>query len=214
MSLREMAEFKYHVSNHWNAMLRCVLHGDEHHARKSSGSKTSENRINVVTQRVMIRMLVTAVQFEVMNIGNLSTGQDKVVPMTRLEDDDTEFLDAQRTALVGSFRSTSANIKVSTTKQGTTANNLKTQEELTMALLRELPQLLVSFKSEASILQSLTSLPQYFCTLFIDLYETNQLTFFTFSILLQSILRSCLLQNMQYQVFSTYPVARRMYKRC
>lgn len=167
MSLREMPEYKHYVSNHWNAMLRCVLHGDEHHARKSSGSKTSENRINIVTQRVMIRMLVTAVQFEVMNIGSLSTGKDKVAPTTRLDDDDTEFLDAQRTALLGSFQSASTTSSTTTTQKGTAAYNMKTQEDLTMALLRELPQLLVSFKSETSILQSLTTLPQYFRTLFI-----------------------------------------------
>ena len=166
MSLREMPEYKQYVSNQWNAMLRCVLHGDEHHARKSTGSKKSENRINLVTQRVMIRMLVTAVQFEVMNIGNVATAKDKVTPMNRLDDDDTELLDAHRSALMGSFHSASVANNSSITKKGTSANDVKTHEELTMSILRELPQLLVSFKSETSILQSLTCLPQYFRTLF------------------------------------------------
>jgi hypothetical protein len=168
MSLREMPEFKHYVSQHWNAMLRCVLHGDEHHSRNSSKSNKKETRINIVTQRVLIRMLVTAVQFEVMNIGHHSTGKDKVVPMTRLDDDDTEFLDAQRTALIGSFQSASMTA-TNTSKKAAASNNAKTQEDLTMALLRELPQLLVSFKSETSILQSLTTLPQYFCTFLNDL---------------------------------------------
>ena len=169
MSLREMPEYKHYVSQHWNAMLRCVVHGDEHHSRKSTGSKKNENRINIVTQRVLIRMLVTAVQFEVMNIGHPSTGKDKVVPMTRLDDDDAEFLDAQRTAMIGTFQSGSTTA-VTTSKKGAATQNVKSQEELTMVLLRELPQLLVSFKSETPILQSLTTLPQYFCMFRHDLF--------------------------------------------
>lgn len=160
-----MPEFKHYVTQHWNAMLRCVLHGDEHHSRNRTDSNKKETRISTVTQRVLIRMLVTAVQFEAMNIGNRSSGKDKVAPMTHLDDDDIEFLDAQRTALVGSFQqSATATTTTNASKKSTTSNNTKTQEEFTMALLRELPQLLVTFKSETSILQSLTFLPQYFCT--------------------------------------------------
>ena len=178
MSLREMPEYKHYVSQHWNAMLRCVLHGDEHHSRKSTGSKKSENRINIVTQRVLIRMLVTAVQFEVMNIGYHSTGKDKVATMTRLDDDDTELFDAQRAALMTSFQSapsTAAATTTHTSKKAAMPNSAKTQEDLTMSLLRGLPQLLVSFKSETSILQSLTTLPQYFCTSLSGFYVSNDL---------------------------------------
>ena len=172
MSLREMPEFKHFVSQHWNAVLRCVLHGDEHHSRKSIESNKKETRISTVTQRVLIRMLVTAVQFEVMNIGNHLMGRDKVTPMTRLDDDDTELLDAQRTALIGSFMTTSSTF-TNKSKKAALSSNAKTQEDLTMALLRELPQLLISFKSETSILQSLTTLPQYFCTFFIGTCQIN-----------------------------------------
>ncbi len=114
----------------------------------------------------MIRMLVAAVQFEVMNIDQHSKGKDKVVPMILMDDGDSEFLEAQRSALIASFQSTAASTssKNATSKNGATSNNAKTQEELTMALLRELPQLLVSFKSDTSIVKSLTTLPQYFRT--------------------------------------------------
>jgi hypothetical protein len=154
-------------------------------------------------------MLVTAVQFEAMNIGNRSSGKDKVAPMTHLDDDDIEFLDAQRTALVGSFQqSATATTTTNASKKSTTSNNTKTQEEFTMALLRELPQLLVTFKSETSILQSLTLLPQYFCTFLPDLYHIISCTFST------KFFTWYCFHFAQYRVFSTYPVERRMYKHC
>ena len=195
-------------------MLRCVLHGDEHHSRKSTGSKKNENRINIVTQRVLIRMLVTAVQFEVMNIGHPSTGKDKVAPMTRLDDDDSEFLDAQRTAMIGTFQSGSTTA-VTTSKKGAATQNVKSQEELTMVLLRELPQLLVSFKSETPILQSLTTLPQYFCMFRHDSFILLQgFLFCQISYFLDSTPSMLFFFLLQYQVFSTYPVARRRCKHC
>ena len=41
-------------------------------------------------------------------------------------------------------------------------NSSSSHEELTLALLRALPDLLMSFKSETPVMQSLTTLPQYF----------------------------------------------------
>ena len=211
MSLREMPEYKHHVSHHWNAMLRCVLHGDEHISRKNSGAKKSDNRINIVTQRVMIRMLVAAVQFEVMNIGQHSKGKDKVVPMNLIDDGDSEFLEAQRSALTTSFQSAAASTtaKSATSKNVATSNNAKAQEDLTMALLRELPQLLVSFKSDTSIVKSLTTLPLYFrmstCfSFFVDIVGVR-----TLSNMVQSIISLLSSYLKQYQVFSICQAGRR-----
>jgi hypothetical protein len=111
----------------------------------------------------------------VMNESGQCKGKGKISSaMTRVDDEDAEFLQAQRTALAAG--STVDTIPTITTlsKKGP-SSNVKSHEELTMSLLRELPQLLLSFKSEASILQHLTTLPRYLCKYksrrFIETYD-------------------------------------------
>jgi hypothetical protein len=159
VSLRDMEEYKHLVCSHWNAMLRCVLHGDDHHrnstSNSSSGSQTN-NRLSIATQRVMIRMLVTAVQLEVVICGGGSV-EESTTSSHMYEDMD--FVLARRAAFDGSFQLSGTNLP---TKKSMSSNNMKSQEELTLSLLKELPRLLSSFKSETTIQQSLTLLPQYF----------------------------------------------------
>jgi cohesin complex subunit SA-1/2 len=140
LSLRDMPEHKHLVCN-WAAMLR-ALQGDEQNRRKSISK--GDQRQDTVKQRVLLRMLVTAVTLEVTDA---VTVDETIV--------DPDLIDA-RQAERKSLQATSTKTKKPTIKSSTS------HEELTLALLRALPDLLVSFKSETSVLQSLTTLPQYF----------------------------------------------------
>jgi cohesin complex subunit SA-1/2 len=135
-----MPEYKHLICN-WAAMLR-ALQGDE---RRKSISK-GDQRQDTVKQRVLLRMFVTAVTLEV---------TDAVTDYKTIVDPD--LVDARQ----AEYES------LQTTKKKPTKNS-SSHEELTLALLRALPDLLISFKSETSVLQSLTTLPQYFrkCELF------------------------------------------------
>ena len=137
-----MPEYKHLVCN-WAAMLR-ALEGDE---RRKSITK-GDQRQDTVMQRVLLRMLVTAVQLEVTN----AAAEDKTVL-------DPDLADARQAA----------------NELSQTTNKLKTgsssHEALTLALLRALPELLVSFKSELSILRCLTTLPLYFRKSMLWLFE-------------------------------------------
>lgn len=134
-SFREMPEYKNLVCS-WSAMLR-ALQGDE---RRKSISK-GDQRQDTVTQRVLLRMLVTAVKLEVTDA---ATEDTTIV--------DPDLADARQ----------AENGSLQTTNKKKPTKGSSSHEELTLALLRALPGLLTSFKSETSVLQSLTTLPQYF----------------------------------------------------
>jgi hypothetical protein len=143
-----MPEYRHLVCNQWHALLHGVRHGEDLPSSRSSQGR-GERRMEMVTQRVLIQMLVTAVQLEVWNNPS-GQGEDAVT-------EDGDFIAAHQAAWKESMPS-----RPRDTKKKSSSTNAKSQEEMTMALLRELPRLLTSFKTETSILQNLTSLPQYF----------------------------------------------------
>ena len=140
-SLRSIPEHKPLVCN-WAAMLR-VLQRDDKKRSKRKSIKKGDQRTDTVKQRVLLQMLTASAKMEVVDAtsdGALGAIIDPDVKAGRA---------AEHTSLQTSKKQ---------------KKNVSTHEELTLALLHALPDLLTSFKSETFVLQHLTSLPQYFCT--------------------------------------------------
>jgi ABC-type antimicrobial peptide transport system ATPase subunit len=140
-SLRNMPEYKLLVCN-WDAMLRAL--------QNEQRRKSTDQRSDTVNQRVILRMLVTSAKLEVSDVdSNEVAALDPDLLFVRQQEQDK--------------------LKAKTEKKNKaakTANAIASPHaELTVALLRALPDLLTSFKSEIPVLQSLTSLPQYLCKL-------------------------------------------------
>jgi len=140
-ALRAMPEHMSLATN-WSAMLR-ALQSDKSRRKSSS----SDQRLDTAQQRILLRMFVTAVKMEV---SDAEIESEAIVDPLMIE-----ALQSNQDALV-----TAQATKTKTKKQKTKNDS---HEELTLALLRSLPDLLLRFKSETSVLASLTTLPQYFC---------------------------------------------------
>jgi hypothetical protein len=141
LALRDMPKHKSLVTN-WAAMLRAI--GDDNAATTSSGGKAGD-RTEVAKQRVLVRMLSCAALAEVVAVaepGFLSVNVD------------TE-------AQVGEEGSAAPN-KTKKTK-GKSYSGGMPHEVLSVALLSSLPALLVKFKGDHTILESLSKLTTYIC---------------------------------------------------
>lgn len=141
MALRSIPEHKSLVTN-WSAMLRALQ------SEKRSSKSLTDIRIETVKQHVLLHMFVVAVKLEVSNDFKSET---------------LTFIDP---ALLEVFN-TKQDLTTVTSIKNENKNNAS-HEELTLALLRKLPDLLLRFKSESKVLQSLLGLPQYFCMLMIS----------------------------------------------
>jgi len=138
-SLRASSEFKSLVCN-WSAMLRALQSDSSKQIGKKSASMV-ERRQETVQQRVLLRMLVCSAEQEVRAIAG-----DGLME----KDIDADLLAARN----------SGDVTTGPSKKKRKVES--SHEELTIALLRAIPGLLDSYKSETSVLQSLTGLPQYF----------------------------------------------------
>ena len=137
-ALRSMPEHKSLATN-WSAMLRALQ------SEKGRRKSTADLRVDTVKQRALLRMFVTAAEMEVSDVATESAAvEDPYLVQAR---------QAKQDALV-TATTTGARKK----KKG----NASSHEELTLALLRSLPDLLLRFKSETAVLEGLTALPQYF----------------------------------------------------
>jgi cohesin complex subunit SA-1/2 len=136
-SLRAMPEHKSLVTS-WPAMLRAI-HGAG--SKQSAGDK-DERRKEAAKKRVLLRMLVCAAELEV----NGAADDDDSLP----NNVDQDILAARKAAQLDAEQPKKKR-KVESSK-----------EEFTLALVKALPDLLVSYKEETSVLQSLTTLPRYF----------------------------------------------------
>jgi cohesin complex subunit SA-1/2 len=150
-SIRSMPEHKPLASN-WSAILQCLqvdgisLTPSRRNARKSISQ--GDQRQDSVQQRVLLRFLLASADLEVHSISESDTNN------TMTQDIDRDLLDIERGL------HSDNNILTSKKKVQHTSTS---QEELTLALLRALPDLLISFKSESPVLQNLTSLSRYLC---------------------------------------------------
>lgn len=140
-ALRAMPEHMSLATN-WSAMLR-ALQSDKNRRKSSS----SDQRLDTAQQRILLRMFVTAVKMEV---SDAEIESEAVVDSLMME-----AVQSKQDALV--------TVQATNTKTKKQKKKNDSHEELTLALLRSLPDLLLRFKSETSVLASLTTLPQYFC---------------------------------------------------
>jgi hypothetical protein len=136
-----MPEHKLIVSN-WAAMLHVLKGDDSKPSGRSVSMNKNEQHLDVVKQRVLLQMLVTTAKQE---IGCTEEFVAKVA--------DPGWLKARN-------EKDKETLMQPATKQKATSSR---HEALTLDILRALPDLLTSFKSETSVLQILTTLPQYIC---------------------------------------------------
>ena len=151
-ALRAIPEHSSLATN-WSAMLHALK--NDKNPRKSL---STDQRLDMVQQRVLLRMFVTAVKLEVSDAGNESAANVDPLLLEAVQDHQKALITANAT-----------NNK--TTKQKSKNNS---HEELTLALLRSLPELLLRFKSETPVLASLVALPQYFCKSTLALHLHHQ----------------------------------------
>mmetsp|Transcript_24504 Transcript_24504/g.36303 ORF Transcript_24504/g.36303 Transcript_24504/m.36303 type:complete len:1119 (+) Transcript_24504:1970-5326(+) len=141
-SVRSMPEHQSVVTN-WSAMLRTI--GEDNVATTAQGTSAG-GRADVAKQRVLVRMLATAARAEVGDVTDSSF---------LLRDVDADVVHAIGGISDGppnKGRKTGGKVRVSTGIQ---------HEKLSIALLRALPDLLIKFKSDAAVLESISSLPRY-----------------------------------------------------
>lgn len=140
-SLREMPEHKALVTN-WNAMLRAI--GDDSVATTTSGGKAG-NRAEVAKQRVLVQMLARAAQAEVVAVSEANF-------VARNVDPDEADVEAEE--------GNAATAKKSKKKKGKSKSYSggMPHEVLSVALLTSLPDLLIKFKGDPTILGSITLL--------------------------------------------------------
>jgi hypothetical protein len=177
-SLRSMPEHKALVTN-WTAILKAI----DGAGSKQSWRNKEERRKEGAKKRVLLRMLASAVEMEV-NADSEFGFAGSVDP---------DMLSARKSAQLGGQQPSK--------KQKTGSS----QEDLTLALVKALPGLFVSYKEETTVLQSLTTLPRYFRT-----YSNNYL----WDDLLHShlILTAFLLlwlSLLQFPAYSIFQVERR-----
>jgi len=142
-SLRSMPEHKSIVTN-WTSMIRAIT--EDNIAMTSQGTSAGE-RADVAKQRVLVRMLVCAAKAEVESV-------DADFLYKFMDPDIITIL--KRNALT-----TIEESDVPKKKSVKESNNLQ-HEALSIALIKSLPSLMVQFKSDPSIIDSLVSLPRYF----------------------------------------------------
>lgn len=167
-SLRTMPEHTSLVSN-WNAILR-ALQGENRAGRKSIGKGGQRNE--AVQQRVLLNWLVTSAEMEVYSLRVSAEDDPKKNPM--LQDIDKDYLEIQ------AKKRESVTAHIIDTKKQKMIRTSTSHEELTLALMKTLPDLLASFKSETPILRSLLLLPRYLCkcsALFCNQFMSHDGTF-------------------------------------
>ena len=144
-SLRAMPENRALVTT-WSAMLRAI--GDDAVAVNGSGNAAGD-RVDVAKQRILVQMMAAAVKAEVGAVGDSSLFENCIDPDVVAAE--AAVLDEDEVAKTGGRASTknaSADIQ---------------HENLSIALLKVLPDLLVKFKTDAAVTGSLTALPRYLC---------------------------------------------------
>ena len=144
-SLRAMPENRVLVTT-WSAMLRAI--GDDAVALNGSGNAAGD-RVDVAKQRILVQMMAAAVKAEVGAVGDSSLFENCIDPDVVAAE--AAILVEDEVAKTGGRASTknaSADIQ---------------HENLSIALLKVLPDLLVKFKTDAAVTGSLTALPRYLC---------------------------------------------------
>lgn len=144
-SLRSSLDYKNLICN-WSAMLKVLATETTRVLQNSEDlDEQGDRRVDSITQRVILRMLATAVEMEVSSYSS-SSGS---------------LLDGTVDGDLAAVRKTSRlEIKASSKKRNNEESS--SHEELTSELLVALPDLLTAYKTDPSVLVGLVALPQYF----------------------------------------------------
>ena len=145
-SLRDMPEHRGLVTD-WSAMLRAIK--DDSQAT-TAHQVTAGDRANVAKQRVLVRMLACAAREEVGSVA------------------DEEFLHRGTDADVSSSK------KDKPKSKGKGPNMGREHENLSIALLKALPNLLIQFKGDSDINSELASLPRFLIPTVFSLPQRKQ----------------------------------------
>jgi len=150
-SLRSMPEHRGLVTD-WSAMLRAIK---EDNAAATAHHVTAGDRANVAKQRVLVRMLACAAREEVGSVA------------------ETAFL--HRGADADAVESTSADAGSRPAGRGKKAPSMgREHENLSIALLKALPNLLIQFKGDLAIIPELASLPRFLIPTVFSLPQRKQ----------------------------------------
>ena len=142
-SLRAMPEHRDVITN-WSAIIQAI--GDD----GAVASEGDGNRIEVAKQRVLVQMLACAAHAEVGSVAEADFLYGD------LDDDLVEILKMKAIPPLES----------GTKKKKPKQSSGMAHEILSVALLQALPGLMSRFKTDPSILGSLSILPRYLCTWF------------------------------------------------
>eukprot|EP00569_Conticribra_weissflogii_P004744 CAMPEP_0171342406 /NCGR_PEP_ID=MMETSP0878-20121228/14224_1 /TAXON_ID=67004 /ORGANISM="Thalassiosira weissflogii, Strain CCMP1336" /LENGTH=1813 /DNA_ID=CAMNT_0011845061 /DNA_START=84 /DNA_END=5525 /DNA_ORIENTATION=- len=148
-SLRDMPEHKILVSD-WNSMLRAIK---DDNAAKTAHNVRAGERANVAKQRVLVRMLCHAVREEVSTVADenfLLRGVDAEVVARNVE-------------------------KKKSVKPRRKATSMSREHEnLSIAMLKALPNLLMQFKGDSAVTPELAKLPRYIIPTVFSLPQRKQ----------------------------------------
>ena len=147
-SLRDMPEHRGLVTD-WGAMLRAIK---DDNAAATAHQVTAGDKANVAKQRVLVRMLACAAREEVASVAD---DEFKI----RDTDADTVEMDS------------SSNNR----PKGKKAPSMgREHENLSIALLKSLPSLLIQFKGDLAIIPELASLPRFLIPTVFSLPQRKQ----------------------------------------
>jgi len=149
-SLREMPEHRGLVTD-WSAMLRAIR---DDNAAATAHHVTAGDRANVAKQRVLVRMLACAAREEVGSVA------------------DAEFLHRGADADAVEMTSSAGTKTVAKGKKATSMG--REHENLSIALLKALPNLLIQFKGDLAIIPELASLPRFLIPTVFSLPQRKQ----------------------------------------
>jgi len=139
-SLRAMPEHKSIVTN-WTAMIRAIT--EDNVAITSQGTSAGD-RADVAKQRILVQMLMCAAKEEVLSFDPDFLNADLDPDVTRTKDEDVAM---QRLAANKGGKKSSSKLQL---------------ETLSIVLIKALPRLVEKFKTDSTILESLTDLPRFF----------------------------------------------------
>jgi hypothetical protein len=148
-SMRACPEHRDLATN-FNAMLRALNNSSETIVGETEEAQQKRQEEDV-SRRVLLQMLVAAVEMEVLS----SPIEDSL--LAEIVDGDLLECHHSNEQLSGETG------KKKNKNKKAASQSSSARDDLTLALLRSLPDLMESFKTEPAIVRSLTTLPQYFC---------------------------------------------------
>jgi cohesin complex subunit SA-1/2 len=147
-SMRACPEHRDLATN-FNAILRALNNSSESIIGETEEAQQNRQE-EEVNRRVLLQMLVAAVEMAVLS-GPI---EDSLL---------AEIVDGDLLECHHSMEVSGETGKKKNKNKKAASQSSSPRDDLTLALLRSLPDLMESFKTEPAIVRSLTTLPQYFC---------------------------------------------------